>query len=260
MPKDDGPWTSEKHSWDALHISTATGLYNILFGHEDLAHLAVPLNDLYNKVVRHTYGQPVSEVHPFILTVSTPIHLLVKLNVILLGSPIIAAELIGYIGYLQNIRAILAVVVFGCLGRALNRTNLATSSQNRQLTLILEVALLLEQVVEMRGDIPAAPIACARGPVFEEMRHHLIQYLLAYLQKLLPLGNNHLVDCIRNAADRGHLGAEFWSVLSSLFSTLSLRKPTMLRKYADLRWHGDTAVEGETLHEYFSLHCSISCK
>jgi hypothetical protein len=220
----------------------------------------VYLDDLYSKVVRHTYGQQVTGIHPFILKESNPLYTLVQLNVILLGSPIVVAELIRCIGFLQNIRAIVAVVAFDCLGRALNRTNLATSSQNRQSALILQVALLLEQVVEMRGEIPAAPIACARGHVFEDMRCHLIQYLSAYLQKLLPARSHARVHRIQDAVDRGHLGVEFWTVLSSLLPGVPLRKPPMVRKYAELRWDACTVEEEDALHEYFSLYCSISRK
>jgi hypothetical protein len=260
MRNDANLWTTEKHSWDPLDVPTATSLYKTLFGNEVFADLVVNLGDLYSKVVRHTYGQPATGIHPFILSDPSPIYRLVQLNVILLGSPIIVAELIGCIGFLQNIRAIVAVVAFDYLGRALNRTNLATSSQSRHSALIILVALILEQVVEMRSDIPAAPIACARGHVFEEMRRHLIQYLSAYLQKLLPAGRHVRVHRLQDAADRGHLGAEFWTILSSLLPELPLGKPPMLRKYAELRWDDCTVEEGDALQEYFSLHCSIRCK
>jgi hypothetical protein len=239
-------------------VPTATSVYRTLFGNEIFADLVVNLGDLYSKVVRHTYGQPATGIHPFILSDNIPLHKLIQLNVVLLGSPIIVAELIGCIGFLQNLRAIVAVAVFDCLWRALNRANLATSSQNRQSALILQVALLLEQVVEMRSDIRAAPIACARGHVFEEMRRHLIQYLSAYLQKLLPDRCHIRVHRIQEAADRGHLGVEFWTILSNLVP--GVQKPPMLRRYAELRWGDCTVEEEDALHEYFSLHCSISCK
>jgi hypothetical protein len=231
-----------------------------MFEHETFFDLVAPLEDLYNKVIRYTYGQHVSEVHPFIVTDPNPLYILIQLNVILLGSPIVAAELVGRVRFLQIMRAIFAVVAFKCLGRALNRSNLAISSQDRQSTLVVQVALLLEQVVEMRGDVPAAPIACARGLVFEEMRYHLIQFLSSNLQKLLPASHSLRVDRVQNAANRGHLGVEFWASLSNFLPFFPLQKPPMLRKYVDLHWDECGVEEGEALHEYFSSHCSITCK
>ena len=243
-------------------MSNALLLYTLLFEYGFFSKAILDLDDLYIKVLRHTHGHRASEVHPFILKEPNPLYILIQINVILLGSPIIGVELIGRVRYLQKMRAICAIVAFERLGRALDRTTLAASSPNRQSTLIVQAALLLDQVVEMRGDIPAAAIACARGKVHGEMRQHLIQYLSYYIHKLtsgILDSKSPLFDCINKAKRRGHLGEVFWDTLSDLVPCIPLRKPPMLRKYADMGWDNCGVEDGEALHELFSLQCSIRC-
>jgi hypothetical protein len=219
------------------------------------------LDDLYEQVLWHTYCRRATEIHPFILEENNPMYMLVQLNVILLGSPIIALELIGRVRYLQKLRAICAVVAFEYLGRALDR-NWAKSSLIRQGALIVQIALLLEQVMEMRSDIPAAALSCARGNVFEEMRRHLIQYLSCYLRKLVPgfSGNDSpLSSCIQQAKQQGPLREDFWDILSSIMPCIPLQKPPMLRKYQDMSWGACGVEEGKALQEHFSTKCSIEC-
>lgn len=223
--------------------------------------MTVELDDLYKKVLWHTYCRSATEIHPFILEEENPLHMLVQLNVILLGSPIIAPELIGRVRYLQKLRAICAVVAFESLGRALDR-NWAKSSLIRQTALIVQIALLLEQVMEMRGDIPAAAISCARGSVFEELRRHLIQYLSCYLRKLVPGfsgTDSPLSGCIPEGKHQGSLREDFWDILSGLMPFIPLRKPPMVRKYQDMSWGACGIEEGQALHEHFSTKCSIEC-
>jgi hypothetical protein len=247
----------------SLSLSTCIALYNQLFRDEMSSHIMDPVDSLYNQVMRHTYGRRASEVHPFILKESNPLYILVELNVVLLGSPIIGADMIGCVRYLQNLRAICAVVAFDCLGKALRRTTLAASNLDCQSALIVQIALLLDQVVETKGTLPAAKLSCARGEVFREKRRHLIQYLLYYLHKLMPGGNpfhKGLIGCIRDAEEKGHLNDGFWTALSNLLPECSLQKPPMLRKYADLSWDGCEDGLGQSLHEHFASHCSISCR
>jgi hypothetical protein len=246
-----------------LDLSTCLSLYNHLFRDEVCFHIMGPVDSLYIKVLRHTYGPQASEVHPFILEESNPLHILVELNVILLGSPVVAADMIGCVRYLQKLRGICAVVAFECLGKALRRTTLAASDIYRQSALIVQLALLLDQVVETKENLPAAKLVCARGEVFKEMRQHLIQYLLYYLHKLMPgthRSHKPLIDCIRDAESEGHLDNAFWTALSRLLPGCSVQKPPMLRKYADLSWDEPEDESGQALHEHFASHCSISCR
>jgi hypothetical protein len=255
--------TSKDTGHPKLNLYTASLLYTMLFEKEVLPDDVVSLKKLYTRVLRHAYGQRASEVHPFLLQSKNPLYILVQLNVILLGSPIIGIDLIGKARYLQKLRAVCAVVAFDSLGKALIRKSLATSSLYRRSALIVQIALLLDQVIQTRGDLPAAALVCARGKMFEEMRKHLIQYLSYYLQKLVPdasSSHNILFDCISRAEHQGQLGESFWVTLSNLNPCIPLQLPPMLRNYADMSWKDCDNESGEALHEYFSSRCSISCK
>lgn len=244
-------------------MNTAFSLYNLLFENELFSHNIIPLHDLYNKVLQHIYGQRASEAHPFILEEQNPLYLFVQLNVILLGSPILGTELIGRVRYLQKLRAVCAVVAFECLGRALTRTTLATSNLDRQSALVVQIALLLDQVVQIRGDLPASGLSCTRGKPFEEMRQHLIQYHSYYIQRLVPdVSGCHgvLFGSIRREEHRGYLGEPFWAVMSNLMPFIPLQMPSRLRNYTDMAWSGCGSESGEALYEHFTSHCSISCK
>lgn len=237
------------------------GLYNVLFGPEVSCHSIIPLDKLYFRVLQHTYGHRASEVHPFILEELNPLHVLIQANVVLLGSPAIASKLAGWVGYLQKLRAICAIAAFECLGTALRRDPLTKASPVRQSALIIQLALLLDQVVEMDGSLPAGAISCARGESFDAMRVHLIQYLSYYLYKLVPSEfQNRLVCSMQNGDSCGHLGNDFWDYLSALLPLVQLQKPPVFKRYADLHWDACTAETGEALHTYFATHCSISCK
>ncbi|KAH7071343.1 hypothetical protein BKA63DRAFT_71114 [Paraphoma chrysanthemicola] len=248
---------SGEHPRQKLDSSMAFCLYTLLFERGWFCD-DVPIDDLYTQIMRHRYGDWASEVHPFILTDRNPLYRLIQLNVILLGSPIIATELIGRVRYLQQLRAICAIVAFECLDRALDRTNLATSNQTRQSALVMQAALLLDQVVQTRGDLPAAAISCARGERFDEMRCHLIQFLSCYIKRLSP-DSLKISNCLRGLEHRGHLDETFWITLGKLMPEIPLHGSPIRRKYADMDWVCDEARSGVALHEYFSSRCSISC-
>ncbi|KAF2826802.1 hypothetical protein CC86DRAFT_20837 [Ophiobolus disseminans] len=202
------------------------------------------------------------EVHPFILSETCPLYMLIRLNTILMGSPILGAELIGRVRYIQTLRAICAVVAFASLGRALNRTIRVAPSPIRKHALIVQAALLLDQVIALRGDVPAAAVACPRGTTFEAMRQHLIQYLSCYLHRLTSClfdGPNPLIWCIERAKRRGHVDQSFWDILSILVPSIPFRKPPVVREYVDLSWEHCGGGDGQALYELFSSQCSISC-
>ncbi|KAH8731991.1 hypothetical protein GQ44DRAFT_822118 [Phaeosphaeriaceae sp. PMI808] len=245
-----------------LDLKSAVWIYSLLFEDEVHSESSYFVEELYVEVLRCTYGHRAAEVHPFIRKEKNPLHMLVQLNVILLGSPVLGVELVGSVGYLQKLRNVCAVVAFECLERALDRTTQATSSLSRQSALILQIALLLDQVLEMRGDIPAATISFASGKVFEEMREHLIQYLTYYLQRLVSHNTgcgNALLDLIRRAKRKGRLAESFWNHLSDLMPWLPFQRPPMLLHYADMGWNGCGDELGEFLHKQFASMCSISC-
>jgi len=251
---------SGAHSLSArqtLELRTAVPLYEMFFIHAISPDLITDLDDLYVKVLVHIYGDRAMTVHPFILTDVNPLHMLVQLNVIMMGSPVLGAEYIGWIRYLQALRATCAVVAFTCLGRALNRTALAASGPVRQGALILQIALLLDQVVELREGIPGAATGGARGRVFGEMRRHLIQYLSYYLHKLtkgLFPRASPLFECLKRTNQWSEIGETFWEIISGTLGSTPLRPP-MLRGYADLSWENCGDEDGEALHELFTSLC-----
>jgi hypothetical protein len=121
-------------------VTNALPLYTLLFEYGLFSNAIVPFDDLYIKILRNSYGHQASEVHPFILMNQNPLYLLVQLNIVLLGSPVIGMEMIGRVRYLQKSRTVCAIVASEGLGRALDRTTLATSNQNRQSALLVQTA------------------------------------------------------------------------------------------------------------------------
>jgi len=225
----------------------ATSLYTLISDPTYYSCLLSDFDSLYTQVLQYTYGRRASEVHPFILEDRNPLHMLIQLNVILLGSPIIGHKLIGYVQYVQKLRAICGVLAFECLGKALDRSALAASTSNRQIALIIQVALLLDQVVEMKKKLPAAIVCFSQSTVYENMQGHLIQYMSYYLQKLISSvfgkGCGVLTD-LKNNNVADNLGDTFWKKLSDLIPSLSLLRPPKLQKYADMSWSMyDTGVE-----------------
>jgi hypothetical protein len=242
-----------------VSVATAITLFKFLFGPESNCLELVPVDKLYAKVLQHTYGDRASEVHPFILEEANPLYVLIRLNVILLGSPIILTNLIWRIGYLQRLRAISAITAFECIGNALRREQLAVATQRRRSALVVQAALLLDQVIEMKEDLPSAAIAYARGEVFHNMREHLMLYLSYYIQKLAPTDyQKRLVSYMRVSKSRGHMSDEFWAVVSEIGLDEALKKPPVLQRYADLGLEPCGGEESLALHDFFASHCSIS--
>ncbi|KAF2022876.1 hypothetical protein EK21DRAFT_95366 [Setomelanomma holmii] len=160
----------------------AITLYKLLFGSGILSVATNDIGELYTKVLQHTHGHHATDVHSFVATERTPLRMLIRLNVILLGSPGIAPDLVSRVRFFQKLRAICAVVAFECLGKALDRSALAGANSSRQCALIVEVSLLLEQVIAMDLNLPSEAIFRAQGAEYEEMRKDLIQYLSSHLQ------------------------------------------------------------------------------
>ena len=257
-----GPAVSEGQGRPKLDLDIALPLYSTMFESGHFADMIFDLDCLYIEVLQHGYGHRASEVHPFILEEQNPLYMLIQLNVILLGSPVIGPELIGSIRYLQNLRAICAILAFECLGKALARTTLAASNPVRQSALIIQVALLLDQVLEMEGDLPAAVICFAHGKTYEDMHQHLIQYISYYLRRLLSgifREECPIFDCIRDAKRGRGLSEAFWDILSELVPSMPLRRPPKVQKYADMSWNTCGSEVGPALHTLFASQCSITC-
>jgi hypothetical protein len=231
-----------------------------MFARVSFLPAARDLSDLYKAVLRHSYGDRAAEVHPFVVTESTALHTLIQLNVVLLGIPLVAVAVTGRVRFFQMLRAHFSVLVFSRLKSELERETLATSTSNRKVALVLQLALLFEQVVALRGDIPAAPIACARSEVHEEMRLHLIQYLAYYIDKLTKdnfKGPNLLMECIETAKLRGHVPERFWDILEVLIPCIPLVKPPKIWDYVDMGWENCGVDDGAYVNELFTSLCSI---
>lgn len=254
------------------HVSMT--LYECMLSSIDVggdASLLANLDTLYKEVFEYLYGCCADEVHPFILRDRNPLHMLVQTNVILLGSPIIAEKLIGYVRYLQKMRAICGVLAFEALDKALERSTLAASSFERQVALIIQIALLLDQVVEMKGKLPAAVVCFAQDKTYGDMHQHLTQYIFYYFRKLISgvfdKDSPILKYCCNN--DRGlYLDESFWASLSDLTGCPPLGKPLKTRKYADIGWkasyrgksYGDPRFDlGELYHTLYSTGYPVRC-
>jgi hypothetical protein len=198
--------------------------------------LLTELDTIYIQVLEHVYGHSAAKFHPFVLLERTPLHLLIQLNVILLGSPMIGHKLVGYVHFFQLLRQTCAIVSFECLQKAFERSMLATSSFNRQLALIIQAALLLDQVFEMNAEASSLATCFAHRKHYQEMHQHLVQYISFYLQKLVSglFGKGcSLIKHIRVMKKGGTFSAVFWDDLASLIPSIPLAKPQKLRRFAD---------------------------
>ncbi|KAF2194927.1 hypothetical protein K469DRAFT_698491 [Zopfia rhizophila CBS 207.26] len=263
------PAANSGASVQKLDLGVSTFLYNFLLLDTSLissGRIITVLDSLYTEVLQHIYGPRAHEVHPFILGHRTPLHILIQINVILLGSPVVGAKLIGYVRYLQSLRAICGVLAFDSLGKVLDRTTLATSTLDRQKVLILQFALLLDQVLEIKGKTPAAVVCSVQDKVYGDMHQHLTQYISYYLRKLISgvFGQSYPILKCFDRTERGEqLGEGFWDMLSDLIgsSSVPLRKPPKLRKYADMNWKtSGTGVRlGPLFHEMYAFKNPVPC-
>jgi hypothetical protein len=185
--------------------------------------------------------------------------MLIQINVILLGSAILGDKVLGYIRYLQNLRAICGIVAFECLGKALDRTTLAKATPDRQLALVVQAALLLDEVVETRGESPASVVCFVHDKVYGDMHQHLIQFISHYIRKLISdvFGKACVLNKrLQKTRCGDHLGETFWDMLSDLLPSIPLRKPPKLRNHET----GDTGVHRELLNRIMiSPKCPIAC-
>ncbi|KAF2808299.1 uncharacterized protein BDZ99DRAFT_572182 [Mytilinidion resinicola] len=246
-----------------LDVNVASSLYQLVVD-PVYSFAMIDIDALYAEVSQYNYGHRAPEVHPFILSERNPLHLLVQLNVILLGSPVIGHKLIGYIRYLQKLRAICRILAFEVLGKAFNRTTLAASTPIRQLALVVQAALLLDQVAEMSGEVPAAVVCLAQDKIYSEMHQHLTQYISHYIQKLVAgaFGKNcELAARLQKTKHGDYLGEAFWHMLSDLIPSVPyLRRPPKLRGYGDMSWNTeDNGVHLEDLYDKMFSYSPIAC-
>jgi hypothetical protein len=194
-------------------------------------------DSLYSEIVRHIYGSQVEDVHTFILKDRNPLNVLVQLNTVLLGSQAIQVRLGGYYGYLRKLRGICSELAFQGLGKCLDRNHLAGSSITKQFTLIVYIALVLEQVLEIEGGRPGS-LSTSSDSTYQAMRNHLAQYLFYYLRRLCSnifLDDSAVIGCIENTPEGVHIHDSFWCELSQATGCDYLQKPPKLQEYIHLR-------------------------
>lgn len=194
-------------------------------------------DSLYSEVVRHIYGSHVEDVHTFILEDRNPLNVLIQFNTVLLGSQAIGDRLGGYYGYLRKVRGICGELAFQGLEKCLERNHLAGSSPTRQFTLIVYIALVLEQVLEIEGGRPGS-LSTSSDSTYQAMHNHLAQYLFYYLRRLCSnifLGGSAVMGCIENTPEGVHIRDSFWCELSQATGCGYLQKPPKLQEYIHLR-------------------------
>jgi hypothetical protein len=195
------------------------------------------VDSLYSEIVRHIYGSHVKDVHTFILKDRNPLNVLVQFNTVLLGSQAIGDRLGGYYGYLQKVRGICGELAFQGLENCLDRNHLAGSSFTRQFTLIVYIALVLEQVLEIEGGRPGS-LSTSSDSTYQAMHNHLAEYLFYYLRRLCSnifLGGSAVMGCIENTPEGVHIRDSFWCELSQATGCGYLQKPPKLQEYIHLR-------------------------
>jgi hypothetical protein len=243
-----------------LDKAIAISMYKKSFGPSSGWNTFVQMEELYSMVLGYVYGPRASDVHPFILNTPNPLYTLVQLNVILLKSPLLSTGSKQNIEFLHNLRAVSSIAAFECIGSELRRGTLAAASPERQSALVLQFALLLDQVVETKADNPGAAIAVTQREAFDEMREHLIQYLSYYLHRLMPISfKDLLMNCVLEGTKQGHLGDEYWKILSDFLPHIPLQKPPVLKSRPNISRHACAdELQVELLEEFFK-HCFLSC-
>ena len=193
-------------------------------------------DSLYSEIVQHIYGSQVEDVHTFILKERNPLNVLVQLNTVLLGSQAIWDRLYGYYGYIRILRGICGELAFQGLEKCLDRKHLAGSSITRQFTLIVYIALVLEQVLEIEGGRPGS-LSTSSDSTYQAMHNHLAQYLFYYLRRLCSniFDDSAVIGCIENTPEGVHIHDSFWCKLSLATGCDYLQKPPKLQEYVHLR-------------------------
>jgi hypothetical protein len=162
----------------------------------------------------------------FILEDRNPLHMLLHLNTIILGSHLVEEKLVGYKEYLLHLRAISGSLAFEGLENCLERTTLANSSITRLLVLIVYISVLLEQVLEVGEHSTASPYVSG-DEGYKTMQDHLIEYLSCYLRKLstnvFAPGAPFLTLVKKAPVDFMHL-ASFWEELSKVTGLSALSR------------------------------------
>jgi hypothetical protein len=260
VPKEHQGNTSGAGHSQRLDKACAMSLYKKTIEPKSDWDTVVQMEELYSMVLGYVYGPRASDVHPFILETSNPLYTLVQLNVILLKSPLLNTGSNKHIEFLHNLRAISSIAAFECIGRELRRGTLAAASPERQSALILQFALLLDQVVETKGDHPRAGIAVAQRESFDETREHLIHFVSYYLHRLMPISlKDLLMNSILEGTRQGHLGDEYWGILSDFLPHISLRKPPVLKSRPIISRHACADELQVKFLEVFLEHCFLSC-
>jgi hypothetical protein len=102
----------------------------------------------------------------------------------------------------------------------------------RQIALIIQIALLLEQIVEMSAQAPTVATCFAYGKHYEAMHEHLLLYMSYYLRRLIKLAFgeacplNHFME---GKKEETFIDETFWGTLAGLIPSNPLGKPRKLR-------------------------------
>ncbi|KAF2681242.1 hypothetical protein K458DRAFT_420761 [Lentithecium fluviatile CBS 122367] len=253
------PWNIDATS--AIDASTAHPLLEAGAHIMDSFGLLAEFDSIYTEVLEHAYGHQAAKIHPFVLRERNPLHMLVQLNVVLLGSSIIGHKIVGYVRFLQVLRAAYAVVSFQCLEKALERNMLVRSSPKRQLALIVQAALLLDQVIEMSPNASTVATCFARGKYYEDLYQHLVQYLSYYLRMLISRVFGESCSLAKSVQDKSGccFSETFWDDLADLIPTIPLRRPRKIRGFTD-RNPSSTSDEVDLEGLFQQLHFSQEAK
>ncbi|OCL11625.1 hypothetical protein AOQ84DRAFT_352949 [Glonium stellatum] len=204
------------------------------------------LDSLYNKIVRYIYGSQTEDIHAFILKDRNPLNFLVQLNTVLLGNEAVQGKSNTLNRHVRWVRGVCGEFAFRGLEKSLDRNHFASSTITRQYTLIIYIALVLEQVLEIGGGRPGSP-SDSSDLTYQAMHNHLVQYLFYYFRRLCSNvfpGDSPVMRCIGNASGGVQLSGSFWCELSQATGCGYLQKPPKLREYSHFR--NDFA--GENFH------------
>lgn len=118
-----------------------------------------------------------------------------------------------FILYILEFDTVSTLLSFKVLNIALERNALASSSLKRCVSLIVNLALMLDEAIAMEISVP-------EDNALAEMRHHLALYLEHYLRRLFSAVFGELaspvLDLLQDSGDSIGLSGSFWTELNNL--------------------------------------------
>jgi hypothetical protein len=146
-----------------------------------------------------------------------PMHILIKLNTLLLERHRLGGQLIGFTSLILKYRAAAAALAFQYLDQKLRQAVRGQTTDHKKYALWLHTAMLLDQVLATKEDIAKSPLM-ETSDEYLNMRRQLIQFLSSYLRlflkKILHHTPTQVFEMIRAGSDDQVIDPAMWRLLA----------------------------------------------